>query len=117
MTRMLLAGIVAVATTLPLAQPVHAGPTAPTVPGDIAVLEGHKPFLIGHATGVQIYACNATEAVYKWGLVAPRANLYDDDGKLIATDDRGPGRRPARGHRVHPADQHRGRHRPAPRGL
>ena len=90
MKRMLLAGIVAVATTLPLAQTVHAGPVAPTVPTDIAVPAGHKPFLIGHATGVQIYSCNVTEAGPKWGLVAPRANLYDDNGKLLATHYAGP---------------------------
>jgi hypothetical protein len=90
MKRMLLAGIVAVAATFPLAQTVHAGPTAPTLPADIAVPEGHKPFLIGHATGVQIYGCNATEAGHKWGLVAPRANLYGDNGELLATHYGGP---------------------------
>lgn len=90
MKRMLLAGIVAVATTLPLAQTVHAGPVAPTVPTDIAVPAGHKPFLVGHATGAQIYSCNLTEAGPKWGLVAARANLYDDSGKLVTTHYAGP---------------------------
>ena len=49
MKRLLLAGIVAVAKALPLAQTVHAGPVAPTVPTDIAVPAGHKPFLVGDA--------------------------------------------------------------------
>ena len=90
MKRMLLAGTVAVATALSLAQTANAEPMAPPVPGEIVVPEGHKPFLIGHATGVQIYACNATDAGYKWGLVAPRANLYDDKGKLLTTHSGGP---------------------------
>lgn len=90
MKRMLLAGIVAVATALPLAQTANAEPTAPPVPGEIAAPEGHKPFLIGHATGVQIYACSSTDAGYKWGLVAPRANLYDDKGRLLMTHSGGP---------------------------
>jgi Protein of unknown function (DUF3455) len=89
MKRMLLAGIVAVAAALPLAQTVHAGPTAPAVPADIAVGDGHQPFLTGHATGVQIYACNAVGDGYRWGLVAPRATLYAH-GKLLTTHYGGP---------------------------
>jgi hypothetical protein len=90
MKRTLIAGIAAVAAALPLAQTVHAEPAAPAVPGEIAVPDGHKPFLVGHATGVQIHGCNATAAGYKWGLVAPRANLYDDAGKLLTTHYGGP---------------------------
>jgi hypothetical protein len=90
MKRTLIAGIAAVAAALPLAQTVHAEPAAPAVPGEIRVPDGHKPFLLGHAIGVQIQACNATAAGYKWGLVAPRANLYDDTGKLLATHYGGP---------------------------
>jgi hypothetical protein len=36
-------------------------------------------FLVGHAVGVQIYSCNGV----MWSFVAPRANLYNDNGKLI----------------------------------
>ena len=90
MNRILLAGIVAVATALTLAQTANAEPMAPPVPGEIVAPEGHKPFLIGHATGVQIYACRSTAAGYEWGLVAPRANVYDDKGKLLMTHAGGP---------------------------
>jgi hypothetical protein len=90
MKRMLLAGVVAVAAALPLAQSVQAAPAAPPVPGTIAVGEGHKPFLIGHASGVQIYGCQAIPGGYRWALVAPRADLYDDNGKLLATHYGGP---------------------------
>ena len=43
-------------------------------------------FLLGHAVGVQIYSCNGVV----WGFVAPRANLYGDNGKLIITHFGGP---------------------------
>jgi hypothetical protein len=62
----------------------------PTVPAKIAVQDGHKLFLVGHAVGVQIYSCNATADGFAWGLVVPRANLYGDNGKLIATHYGGP---------------------------
>ena len=67
--------------------PASAQPNAP-VPGTIEVEDGHKPFLLAHAAGVQIYECSA--ATLKWRLVAPRANLYDDSGKLLGTHSGGP---------------------------
>ena len=62
----------------------------PVVPGVIEVEEGHKPFLLAHATGVQIYACSPTAEGPKWKLLAPRAELYGDAGQLIATHFGGP---------------------------
>jgi hypothetical protein len=59
---------------------------APDVPATIAVPAGHKPFLLGHAVGVQIYACDGVA----WSFVAPRANLYDRRGKLLTTHFAGP---------------------------
>ncbi len=87
---LLLAAIVAVVAAWPLARLAHAGPAEPTVPGDIAVGDGNKVFLVGHAVGVQIYSCTATASGYRWTLLAPRANLYGDNGKLIATHFAGP---------------------------
>lgn len=84
--RLLAAVVVAAAAVGLLAQPAHAGPPAPTVPTDIAVPAGNKVFLVGHAVGVQIYLCNGST----WGFVAPRANLYDDQGNLIITHYGGP---------------------------
>lgn len=80
-----LAALAACAALAPAAA-AHAGPQPPAVPGDIAVGAGEKVFEVGHAVGVQIYSCNGTS----WALVAPRANLYDDKGKLIITHDAGP---------------------------
>jgi hypothetical protein len=53
---------------------------SPSVPAEIQVLAGNHEFLVGHATGVQIYTCNG----FTWSFVAPRADLYDDLGRLIA---------------------------------
>jgi hypothetical protein len=78
--------ILAAAAVGPLAAVAAAGPAAPAVPDEIKVPAGNKLFLVGHAEGVQIYSCNGTS----WGLVAPRANLYDDNGKLLMTHFGGP---------------------------
>jgi len=87
---LLVLGILALLAAWPLAQIAHAGPPAPIVPSTLEVQDGNKVFLVGHAVGVQIYSCNVTPSGYAWGLVAPRADLYDDHGKLIATHFAGP---------------------------
>ncbi len=85
--RLLLAGIVAALAALTLVvQVALAGPPSPSVPDQIKVGDGNKVFLIGHAVGVQIYSCNGST----WSSAVPRANLYDDNGKLIITHFAGP---------------------------
>src|SRR3954454_15209819 len=77
--------IAAIAAFLvPLAQATK--PPVPDVPADIKVPDGNKLFLVANATGVQIYTCTATG----WTFVAPRADLFDDNGKLIITHFAGP---------------------------
>ena len=89
--RLLLAGMLAIAAGLSLAQAAQAGPPpAPDVPDGIAVPAGNKVFLVGHAIGVQMYSCNATPVGFAWSSATPRANLYDDHGKLIITHFAGP---------------------------
>jgi Protein of unknown function (DUF3455) len=84
--RLLLVGVVAAAAVLSLAQVALAGPPPPVVPSKIQVPDGNKVFLVGHAVGVQIYSCNGVV----WSSATPRANLYDDHGKLIITHFAGP---------------------------
>jgi Protein of unknown function (DUF3455) len=67
-----------------------AHPTEPTVPAKIQVGAGHKPFLLAHAIGVQIYACTATADGAKWQFVAPRAVLYGDHFQFLGTHFAGP---------------------------
>ena len=58
-----------------LATTASARPLAePQVPPEIKVEAGHQLFDIGHALGVQIYACNGTA----WTFVAPRATLVTE---------------------------------------
>jgi hypothetical protein len=84
--RLLVAGMAAAAAILSLMPVAQAGPPPPTVPATIQVPAGNKVFLLGHAVGVQIYSCNGVA----WGFVAPRANLYGNNGKLIITHFAGP---------------------------
>jgi hypothetical protein len=89
------AGIVAVAAASVSTAVAQAAPVAPSVPAAIQVPDGNKVFLVGHAVGVQIYQCNATPGGFTWDLEGPRANLYADNGKLIATTSAGRPGRPA----------------------
>lgn len=86
--RLLPALILALAIAIPAI--AHAGPTAPVVPTGIAVADGYKPFLVAHAVGVQISACIQDTGGYRWRFVGPRADLYGDNGKLVATHFAGP---------------------------
>jgi hypothetical protein len=98
--RHIAASVVALVAAFPLAQAAFAGPAAPEVPMDIQVPSGNKVFLVGHADGVQIYSCTVAGGAYAWTLSAPRANLYGDNGKLIATHFGGPSWQATDGSRV-----------------
>ena len=87
-SRLLLAGIVAAMAALSLvAQVALAGPPSPTgVPDQIQPGDGNKVFLIGQGVGVQIYTCNGSV----WSSAVPRADLFDNNGKLIIKHFAGP---------------------------
>jgi hypothetical protein len=89
--RLLLSALVAtVALVASVAPSAHAGKHGPDVPATIAVERGHKVFLVGHAIGVQIYPCTSTAGTFAWGATTPRADLFDDRGRLIGTHFGGP---------------------------
>jgi hypothetical protein len=88
-TRLLVAAA-AILAAAGITQLALAQPPAQPVPPQVAVPAGHKLFLVGHATGVQIYRCDATPAGPAWSFVAPRASLYDRRGKLLTTHFAGP---------------------------
>ena len=92
MKRMQLLALVAViaATAWPAAQLAHAAIAPPPAPPEIQVEAGHKVFLVAHAVGVQIYTCKPTADGYAWSFGGPRANLYDDRDRLVATHYKGP---------------------------
>jgi hypothetical protein len=75
---------------LAVAHAALAGLPAPTVPEDIAVPAGHRPFLVADAAGVQIYRCDATATGHAWSFVAPRADVYDKHGRRLISHFAGP---------------------------
>ena len=81
-------GAVSLALASPVVASALAAPAAPDVPTAIQVPAGNKPFLVGHATGVQIYTCGSGGT---WGTTStPSAVLVGDNGKQIATHLAGP---------------------------
>src|SRR5262245_3004906 len=83
--RRVLVGLVVAVAAAFLAQAALAAPAPPNVPDGLTPA-GNKPFLLGHGVGVQIYSCNGTS----WNFVAPRANLFADNGQLIISHFGGP---------------------------
>ena len=60
------------------------GPARPEVPESLKAPAGEEVILMAHATGVQIYVCQAeTEQKSAWVLKAPEAELTDATGKQI----------------------------------
>jgi FtsP/CotA-like multicopper oxidase with cupredoxin domain len=89
--RRLLAGVLVALAAGSTAQVAAAAPSPPPVPPEIAVEAGHKPFLVGHAVGVQRYFCtSASGGGWAWSAPSPRAKLYDDRGAVIADHFGGP---------------------------
>jgi hypothetical protein len=88
--RRLLAGICIVITTCIAPAAAFGALAPPAVPEEIAVPEGHKPFLLGHAVGVQIYTCTTVAGGFAWGPATPRADLFDDHGSVIVRHFGGP---------------------------
>lgn len=63
----------------------------PDVPGPLQAPPGEKVILVGHATGVQIYVCQAgTNPPFAWTFKAPEADLTDASGKKIIHHFAGP---------------------------
>jgi hypothetical protein len=77
--------ILPILLALLVAPSAFAAAPAPEVPGTIVPPEGNKPYLTVHAVGVQIYDCNTT-----WTFAGPRADLYDQRGRLFGTHFAGP---------------------------
>jgi hypothetical protein len=64
---------------------------APDVPDAIAVPAGLEVVLYAHATGSQIYTCQAAaDGKFAWTLKAPEAELHDRKDKVIGTHSAGP---------------------------
>ena len=88
MRRLIIAALLAATAVVPAA--AIAGPAAPEVPDAIAVTGPHKPYLIAHAEGVQIYSCTAVPGGHAWRLLAPRATLTGENGNVLGSHYGGP---------------------------
>src|SRR2546425_603726 len=67
------------------------GPVRPKVPKTLRAPAGEKVILKAHATGVQIYVCQAgADKNFAWVLKGPEADLADATGKKIAHHSPGP---------------------------
>jgi hypothetical protein len=87
--RALVVGLAAAAAMLSTTQVASAAAPEPTVDPAIAVPPGNKVFLVGHATGKQIYACTSG-GTWDTTKPTPQATLVDDNGKVVATHFAGP---------------------------
>lgn len=88
--RVIAAGILTLAALLAAPLTAHAKLATPDLPTDLQVPDGNDLYLVGHAVGVQIYGCTVTASGTAWTLVAPRADLYGGNGRLVATHFAGP---------------------------
>ena len=67
------------------------GPARPEVPESLKAPAGEELILAAHATGRQIYVCQAgADKKFAWVFKAPEAELTDATGKKIANHSAGP---------------------------
>ena len=59
--------------------------TPPAVPPGLEVPAGHRPFLLGHATGTQNYLCLPANRSFGWAFFGPQATLFNDADRQITT--------------------------------
>jgi hypothetical protein len=65
--------------------------TPPDVPDAIQAPTGEEVVLLAHATGSQVYACQAgVDGKFAWTLKAPEAELHDRKDKVIGEHSAGP---------------------------
>jgi hypothetical protein len=70
---------------------VPAKESAPDVPDAIAVPAGLEPVLFLHASGSQIYTCQAgADGKFSWTLKGPEAELKDRKDKVVGQHSAGP---------------------------
>ena len=82
-------GLVAFASFLPLASAQKE--SRPDVPAAIQAPSGEDVVLLAHASGSQIYTCQAgADGKSAWTLKAPDADLKDEKGKVIGSHFAGP---------------------------
>jgi hypothetical protein len=88
-----LLGVLVLGTVLANAQAKDSPPkeSAPDVPDAIQVPAGEEVVFFAHATGSQVYTCQAAaDGKFSWTLKAPEAELHDRKDKVIGQHFAGP---------------------------
>ena len=70
------------------------------IPSTLSPAAHESPRLHVGARGVQVYQCRARPGGHAWTLVAPEADLFDSDGRLVGSHGAGPSWRFVDGRRV-----------------
>lgn len=86
-------GVLMLAASLACAQAKDAPQkeVPPDVPDAIQAPAGEEVVLLAHATGSQIYTCQAAaDGKFSWTLKAPEAELHDRNDKVIGSHSAGP---------------------------
>jgi hypothetical protein len=80
-------GSTAIIATLVAALPGAAAGDVqpPQVPANLEVEEGHRPFLMAHASGTQNYMCLPQGTAFAWVHQGPQATLFDEETGQVAT--------------------------------
>lgn len=63
----------------------YADLAPPSVPANLHVPAGHRPYLLGLASGTQNYICLPSGSGFAWTLFGPQATLFDADGTQLTT--------------------------------
>ena len=85
-----IAGLVILGVLLPPAANAQKD-SRPGVPVSIQAPSGEEVVLLAHASGSQIYTCQAAaDGKFSWTLKAPDAELKDEKGKVIGSHYAGP---------------------------
>jgi Protein of unknown function (DUF3455) len=80
--------VAALVLSMALCSPAYAQRIPPpSVPVDIEVEAGFKPFLVGHAVGTQNFICAPapTASGVDWLFIGPQATVFDATGEQIET--------------------------------
>ena len=86
-------GVLMLAASLASAQAKDAPQkeVPPDVPDAIQAPTGEEVVLLAHATGSQIYSCQAAaDGKFSWTLKSPEAELHDRNDKVIGSHSAGP---------------------------
>jgi hypothetical protein len=59
--------------------------TPPPVTTGLEVPSGHRPFLLGHATGTQNDMCLPSGPSFVWVFFGPQATVFNDNDRQILT--------------------------------